>query len=344
MKIGLLAPCWLPVPPPGYGGIERVVYLLANGLVDLGHDVTLFASGDSRTKAKLESVFEVAPTERIGLSFWELRHVLHCYERASEFDVINDHSGPLAAALAEAVVTPVVHTIHGPLSGAAGAIYDGVTRVAPRTRFISVSRSQRRPRPGYNWLANCPNGLDLPAYPFSSERDDYLLFLGRMHEKKGAHRAAEVAMEAGLPLKIAGKMHEPRERRYFEEFVRPYLRDGIEYLGEVSHAEKVTLLQRARATLFPIAWDEPFGLVMLESMACGTPVVATAHGAVAEVIESGRSGIIVDDYRAIPDALGEADRLDPRELRRYVEERFSPARTVRDYAAALEHAVEGARA
>ena len=344
MRIAVLAPCWFPVPPVGYGGIEWVVSLLADGLVDSGHDVTLFASGDSLTKAKLAAVHRVAPSEWIGRSFWELRHVLHCLERADEFDVINDHSGPPAAALGGIVDTPVVHTVHGPLDGEPGLLYDQVAAVAPETSLVSLSMNQRKPRPNYNWIANCPNALDLSVYPFRRARGDYLLFLGRMSPDKGAHRAVAVAMEAGLPLKLAGKMREPKERDYFAEFVEPHLGDGIEWLGEVSHGQKVELLQHARATLFPIEWEEPFGLVMIESMACGTPVIATSRGAVPEVIEHGRSGVIVDDYRIIPAALEQADRLDPRELRSYVEERFSPMRMVRDYVKAYEAAAERARA
>ena len=344
MKIAVVAPCWFPVPPTGYGGIEWVVSLLADGLVERGHEVTLFASGDSHTSADLAAIHPVAPSEWIGRSFWELRHVLHCYERAGEFDVINDHSGPFAAALGAAIATPVVHTVHGPLVGEPGELYDQVARVAPETGLISLSMNQRKPRPGFNWIANCPNALDLSVYPFRPQRGDYLLFLGRMSPDKGAHRAVAVAMEAGLPLKIAGKMREPKEREYWEQFVEPHLGDGIEWLGEVSHGEKVELLQHARATLFPIEWEEPFGLVMIESMACGTPVIATNRGAVGEVVEHGRSGIIVEDYRIMGSALEEADRLDSRELRRFVEERFSPLRMVRDYLKAYELAVERANA
>jgi glycosyltransferase involved in cell wall biosynthesis len=344
MKIAVLAPCWFPVPPLGYGGIEWVVSLLADGLADNGHDVTLFASGDSHTKAELSYVHRTAPSEWIGRSFWELRHVLHCFERADEFDVINDHSGPPAAVFGGVVDTPLVHTVHGPLEGEPGLLYDQVAAVAPDTAMVSLSMNQRKPRPNLNWIANCPNALDLSVYPFRPYRGDYLLFLGRMSPDKGAHRAVAVAMEAGLPLKLAGKMREPKEREYFAEFVEPHLSDGIEWLGEVSHGQKVELLQHARATLFPIEWEEPFGLVMIESMACGTPVIATARGAVPEVIEHGRSGIVVDDYRIIPAALEQADRLDPRELRSYAEEHFSPRRMVRDYVKAFELARERARA
>jgi glycosyltransferase involved in cell wall biosynthesis len=342
VKIAILAPAWFAVPPTGYGGIEWVVSLLADGLVDAGHDVTLFASGDSRTKAKLASVFPEAPNRMIGRTFWELRHALSCFVRADEFDVINDHTGMLGAVLGATVSTPVAHTVHGPLAGAPGEMYEAMSRVAPRVGLISISMNQRKPKPHLNWIANCHNALDFSVYPVKPHRGDYLLFLGRLSPDKGAHRAVAVAMETGLPLKIAGKMHEQKEREYFHELVEPHLVDGIEYLGEVTHGEKVELLQNARATLFPIEWEEPFGLVMIESMACGTPVIATRWGAVPEVIEHGRSGIIVDHYNEMSAALEAADRLDPIELRRYVEEEFSPHRMVRDYLAAYEAAIDQA--
>jgi glycosyltransferase involved in cell wall biosynthesis len=340
VRIAVLSPPWFPVPPSGYGGIEWVVSLLADGLVDAGHDVTLFATGDSSTKAKLEAVYERAPSEWIGRSFWELRHTLHCYQRQDEFDIIHDHSGPFAAVLSAAIETPVVHTVHGPLNGEPGQLYDQVMRVAPNLGLISLTMNQRAPRPGFNWIANVPNALDLSVYPFRPQRGDYLLFIGRMSPDKGAHRAVTTAIETGLPLKIAGKMREPLEHQYFDAYVRPHLNSQIEYLGEVSHGEKVELLQHARATLFPIEWEEPFGLVMIESMACGTPVIATRWGAVPEVIEPGRGGVIVDEWRAAPAALIDADRISPETCRRYVEERFAPERMVRDYLRAYETMLE----
>ncbi|HYX89691.1 MAG TPA: glycosyltransferase family 4 protein [Gaiellaceae bacterium] len=338
LRIAILAPVWFAVPPSGYGGIEWVVSLLADGLTDAGHDVTLFASGDSRTRAHLSAVYEHAPSEQIGRSLPELRHVLACYGLAGDFDVINDHTGPLGAALGGLVQAPVVHTVHGPLDDDAGHVYDGIAKVAPNVGLISISLNQRRPKPDLNWIANVPNALDLEHYPCHPHRGDYLLFLGRMNHEKGAHRAIAVAMELGLPLKLAGKVREPREREYFEAFVEPHLGNGIDYLGEVNHGTKVELLQNARATLFPIEWEEPFGLVMIESMACGTPVIATRHGAVPEVIDDERAGVVVGDWREIPAVLDRADAIEPTECRRYAEERFAPERMVADYVRAYRQA------
>jgi glycosyltransferase involved in cell wall biosynthesis len=344
VRIAILSPAWFPVPPPGYGGIERIVSLLADGLVDAGHEVTLFASGDSHTKAELSYVYPQAPSELIGTALPDLSHALACYARAGEFDVVNDHSGPVAAALGGAVETPVVHTVHGPLDAEDGEVYERIARVVPGVGLISVSLNQRRPKPHLPWIANCPNAVDLSLYPAKPHQGDYLLFLGRMSADKGCHRAIAVAMELGMPLKIAGKSRERRERQYFADFVEPHLgHHGIEYLGEVSHGHKVELLQDARATLFPIEWEEPFGLVMIESMACGTPVIATRHGAVPEVIEHGRGGIVVDHFREMPGALEQADALDPMECRRYVEERFAPERMVADYVDAYQIALSGVR-
>jgi glycosyltransferase involved in cell wall biosynthesis len=196
--------------------------------------------------------------------------------------------------------------------------------------------NQRKPRPELNWVGNCPNALEFDLYPFAPERGDYLLFLGRMSHDKGAHRAVRTAIETGMPLKIAGKMREPLEKQYFDEYVRPHLSSRIEYVGEVSHGEKVELLQHACATLFPINWEEPFGLVMIESMACGTPVIAMRRGAVEEVIGDGGGGVIIDDWRDASKALEAADAIEPETCRAYVEEWFAPERMVRDYLAAYE--------
>ena len=339
MRIAILSPVWFPVPPTGYGGIEWVVALLANGLVDAGHDVTLFAAGNSRTKANLESVFPEAPSSQIGYSWLDLRHALACYVRAEDFDVVNDHSGPAAATLGGLVSTPVVHTVHGPLDDLSQANYRGMAALAPGVGLVSVSMNQRRPAPDLPWVGNVPNALDLDSYPFRAEPGEYLLYLGRLHPDKGAHRAIEVARRAGIPIKLAGKKRERAEQKYFDEKVHPLLGEDAEYVGETSHPTKVALLQNARATLFPIDWEEPFGLVMIESMACGTPVVATRRGAVPEVVAEGRSGVIVEDWREMVDAIADADEIERAECRRYAEARFSAPRMVADYEAVYERVV-----
>jgi glycosyltransferase involved in cell wall biosynthesis len=338
MRVAILSPVWFPVPPTGYGGIELIVSLLADGLVDDGHEVTLFASGDSLTKANLAYTYERAPSELIGRTIPELRHALACYTRASDFDVINDHSGMPAAARGGALSTPVLHTVHGPLDGEAGGTYESIQQVAPDVGLISISLNQRRPKPDLPWVANIPNAIDLSLYPCKPHRGDYLLFLGRMSPDKGAHRALAVALETGLPLKIAAKCREPLEIRYFDEFIRPHLGGGIEYVGEVGHADKVELLMGARALISPIDWEEPFGLMMIEAMACGTPVISTRRGAVPEIVDHGRTGVIVDNYREMEDeaVLALADSLDPVVIRTEVEERFSPEHMVADYVAAYE--------
>ena len=291
LKIAIIAPPWLPVPPERYGGVEWVVSLLADRLAELGHDVTLFACGGSITQAELVTTSPRTPTSRgSGSSFRSWSTPCFRTAQASRFDIVSDHSGlrrggdgrPRARRRSCTPCTARSTT-------STGRIYRLIAELNPRLRFISTSLKQREPAEDLPWVANCPSALDLDAYPFSDRRGDYLLYVGRMSPQKGAGRAIAVAQEMGVPLKLAGKMHEADERAYFSREVAPHLGDRIQYLGEVSHEEKVRLLQRARCTMFPIDWEEPFGLVMLESMACGTPVVATRRGAVPEVISTAAS-------------------------------------------------------
>jgi glycosyltransferase involved in cell wall biosynthesis len=333
LRIAIISPPWFPVPPPGYGGIEWIVSLLADGLAEAGHDVTLFASGDSHTKGKLSWVFRTAPSHWIGQTFWELKHTLAALDRADEFDVINDHSGALAAALLGiAPATPGCHTVHGPLTGEDGRIYHDIARSNPSIGLISLSLSQRTPAADLPWLANCPNALDLERYRPGDGKDDYVLFLGRMAPDKGPERAIRAARKLGLEIRLAGKLQDIEEIAHFDAEVRPLLGPGVEYLGEVSLDEKVELLQRARATVFPISWPEPFGLVMIESMACGTPVVATRFGAVPEVLEDGVGAVIVEGEQDLVAGLERALTLSGEDARDVAVRRFSPGRMVDDYA------------
>jgi glycosyltransferase involved in cell wall biosynthesis len=331
LKIGIVAPPWFAVPPERYGGVEWVVSLLADGLADLGHDVTLHAAGGSISRAHLDTTFDEPQAHRVGRTLPELEHTLAAWSRSQGFDIVNDHSGMLGAAMADLCPSPVCHTVHSALDGESGRIYSLVAQTNPRLRFISLSIKQREPLPLLPWLANCPSALDLDAYPFSPRRGDYLMFLGRMSPDKGAADAIRVAEAIGMPLKIAGKMHEPHERDYFAHEIAPHLSSTIEYVGEVSHLEKVRLLQGARCTLFPIDWEEPFCLAMIEAMACGSPVVATRRGAVDEVIADGISGLIVDTVDELAAAVEQADAIDAQWCRDHVEEHFSDRRMVRRY-------------
>ena len=239
MRVGLVCPVWLLVPPEAYGGTERVVALLAEGLVDADHDVTLFASGDSQTRARLESVFHTAPSEWIGHTYWEMQHALHAFRKGDEFDVVHDHTGMLGLAFGGLIRTPFCHTVHGPLDGQPGRLYEQVLDLAPNAKLISISMNQRKPSRGSldRELSQRARPLDVSLPAQVGRR---LPRLPRPHEPgQGSSPGAAVALETGLPLKIAAKCREPLEIRYFDEFIRPHLGGGIEYVGEVGHADKV---------------------------------------------------------------------------------------------------------
>lgn len=324
MKIAQIAPCWLTVPPHGYGGTELVVAHLANGLVDRGHDVTLFASGGSVTKAKLVSYYDEPPgtIAIVANPFADLPHVLQAYSHAGEFDLIHDHTSPLGISIgAHISQPPVVHTLHGPpFAPDAKPIYE---LIGKQLHVVAISQYQRAGMPELNYAGVVYNGIDLNDYPFRKEKEDYLLFLGRMSPQKGAHLAIDAATRLGRRLIIATKIAEPVEEEYFEKEVKPVLTDKVEMLGEISVEEKADLYSRATCTLMPIQWPEPFGLVMTESMACGTPVAAYRNGSVPEIIEDGVSGFIVEDQDGLMRAIERVGEIDPAACRARVEALFS---------------------
>ena len=339
MKIGMIAPPWFPLPPRGYGGIELVVSLLTEGLVARGHEVTLFASGDSVTDACLSYVFDRAPFERIESgAHLEIAHGLAAYSRAGDFDVIHDHDGYATRAMGALVHrlldVPVVATLHGP---ADPVTQESLSALRDDLRFIAISDYQRDGFPDLQFAGTIPNAIDVSSHPFSAEKDDYFLFLGRMIADKGAHTACEVARRLGVRLILAGKVNEEPERVYYREQIEPFLSDNIHFRGEVEHNVKAELYRKAKCTLFPIQWPEPFGLVMIESLAAGTPVIAFRRGSVPEVIEHGRTGFIVETVDEMVEAARHIDEIDPEECRRSVEERFGIERFV----VAHEHAYAG---
>ena len=324
MKIGMISPPWFPLPPKGYGGIELVVYLLTEGLVRRGHEVELFASGDSRTRARLSYVFDQAPRERLEQgSHLEIIHSLAAYRRAGEFDLIHDHDGfasrALGALVNELLGTPVVATLHGP---ADPLTQESLSSLREDMAFVAISDYQRQGFPDLNFVGTIPNAIEVEKHPYSYEKDDYLLFIGRMNHEKGADTAINTARQLNARLIMAGKVNEEHEREYYEKVVEPYLSDNIHFRGEVDNNVKLELYRGARATLFPIHWPEPFGLVMIESLAAGTPVVAFRRGSVPEVLEHGRTGFIVDTEEEFVDAVRHIDEIDPRECRKVAAERF----------------------
>lgn len=337
MRIGLIAPPWVTVPPTGYGGTERVVDRLARGLQGADHDVVLFTIGDSTCPVPRRWVYEQAQ-EPMGVDMAEARHLVRAYRALADCDVIHDHT--LLGPFFSAGKTPVVTTNHGPFTSDLREIYGAI---ATRVPIIAISRSQRAEAPELPITAVIHHGIDPEAFPVGTGDGGYLLFLGRMAPEKGAHRAIEVARRAGLPLVIAAKMREPAERRYFSESVEPHLGPGIKYVGEIHQDDKLALLGGARALLNPISWAEPFGLVMVEALACGTPVLTFPNGAAPEIVEHGRTGWWCQDVDSMAAAVEQIDLLDRTDCRAAVEGHFSSRRMVDEHLVLYRSLLDGRR-
>ena len=338
MRIAQIAPVWFAVPPAGYGGIELVVSEIADGLAERGVDVTLFASGGSSSRGTVVSpLAEPPPPELLGNVWYDAYHTLSAYLRAHEFDLIHDHSGIIGPALGAVLdgTPPVVHTLHGPWTEQAKQYYSLIDQ---RVHLVAISEAQRADHLGVRYAAVVHNGIDLSAYPLREDKEDFLLFVGRSNPDKGPALAIEIAKRCGLPLKMIVKKHEPLEREYGDRVVVPQLRGDEEILESVPHEVKVDLMGRARATIFPIQWSEPFGLVMIEAMACGSPVIGSGMGAAPEVVVDGVTGFLRDTIDEMTACVGKVDELSPSECRRVVEERFS-ARVMVDRYEALYHQI-----
>ena len=347
MRIALIAPLFETVPPRGYGGIERVVASLCDGLTERGHLVTLFASAGSRTAAQLVpgsnaplreymtpgELQETAPHLHLAM-------ISEVYRRADDFDVIHSHVEPYTFPFADLVDTPTVITAHGTLEP---PIVAEILGRYPRIRLVSISRAQRMPLRSLSvkWAGNVYNGVPVEDYSFRTQHGDYLAFLGRITPAKRPDRAIEVARRARLPLKVGAKI-DPSDQIYWEEEIGPlFAANDVEFLGEVDDAAKVELLSGAYATLMPIDWAEPFGLAMVESLACGTPVIALRRGSVPEIIDDGRTGWIcntVDDMVAAIPRVRELDRAQCRQAAL----RFDVSTMVRGYESVYRSAIHGA--
>jgi glycosyltransferase involved in cell wall biosynthesis len=337
MRIAQIAPLLERVPPPAYGGIELVVGLLTDELVRRGHEVTLFASGDSISLAKLVSVHPRAlrlDPDVKEHNIYEMLQLGFVYERAEEFDIIHSHVCCPALPYANLIKTPTVHTLHGIFTPDNAKMF----QYAKHQPFVSISDAQRELRLGLNYVSTVYNGIDVNSYQFHPHPDNppYLAFLGRISPEKGTHLAIAIAKQTGWHLKIAGKV-DVVDIEYFEQEVKPHI-DGqqIEYLGEANHVQKNALMGGAVATLFPITWREPFGLVMVESMASGTPVIAMKLGSTVEVVKHGKTGFLCSNVADFISALDQVNELDRYVCRDYVQNNFSLQRMTDGYEAVYQ--------
>ena len=331
MRIAQIAPLVESVPPKHYGGTERIIAYLTEELVRFGHKVTLFASGDSVTSAELVPVCRQSFRQNKRATDYLSREVLlmdHVMQRAGEFDLIHFHTGCLHYLICRQLPVPHVTTLHGRLDTPESIRLYERFRQMP---LVSISNAQRAPWPCANWQATIYHGLPSDLFQFHPEPGNYLAFLGRASPEKRVDRAIEIARAVGMPLKIAAKV-DRADRRYFKREVEPLLGDPhIEWIGEISDKDKDAFLGNAYALLFPIDWPEPFGLVMIESMACGTPVIAYEGGSVSEVMEDGVTGFIVNDIEQAVEGVRRVRDLDRARCRQIFSKRFTASRMATDY-------------
>ncbi len=339
----MLAPPWISVPPRGYGGVESVVSVLTEALVARGHDVTLFAAPGSRTSARLRTLLAAPHPEAIERSVYEADHVARAFaaieEEHSPFDIVHDHCGAVALAMADRIDVPLLHTVHGPFTADMHAFY---AEHGEKASIVAISHCQRACAPSaLRGMAVVPNPIEVARWPLLRRKDHFLLWVGRMTEEKGPHRAIAVARAAGRPLVLAGPI-QPGQETFFARMVEPHL-DGhqISYIGEIGGREKVQAFSRAAALLMPIRWPEPFGMVMIEAMACGTPVLAFREGSTSEVVDEGVSGFVVDDEAAMAGAVARLGEIDPAACRASAEQRFGSAAVAARYEAAYGRVVTG---
>ena len=342
LRIAMVAPPYFTVPPDGYGGVESVVADLVDSLVERGHHVTLIGSGHHATKAQcFISTNDTAQADGLGEP---LPEVVHAAEVAGiigdlDVDLVHDHTlaGPL---LARARSCPTIVTAHGPVDGEPGRYYRALKDTIS---LVAISSAQRAKAPRLPWLATIGNAVRVDTFPFRASKEEFVLFLGRFHPQKAPHLAIDAARDVGIPIVLAGKCAEPLERAYFEREIEPRFGTDVTIFGVANATAKRDLLARAKCLLFPVCWDEPFGLVMVEAMACGTPVVGLRRGAVPEVVLHGQTGIVVDEPADLAEAINRSEEIDPVECRRHVEDCFSMERMGADYEAAYRRALSSTR-
>lgn len=336
MRVLQVAPPWFEVPPRGYGGIELMISALADGLVEAGHDVTLLASGGSDTTADLHEVYATPPSADLGDTVTELLHVL-AVDDLGDFDIVHDHTLLGAARGAARGVAGLVHTLHGPWSDRSRRLY---RRLARNTTLVAISHHQTRTAPEVPVAAVIHHGIDIDRYAIGLERTDELVFVGRANPEKGPEQAIEIARRTGRPLAMAIKVNEPGEREYWRCVLEPRLhRIEAHVTFDATHDDKVAMMARGHAVVMPIQWAEPFGLVMVEAGACGTPVVVYGRGAAPELVRDGVTGFVVDPAAGVDAfcrAVDRVDEIDPAACHQHVAANFSRDRMVERHLALYE--------
>lgn len=351
MRIALLSSFEEPVPPKLYGGTERIVHTLAEEWVKMGHDVTLYASGDSQTSAKLVPCTPRAirmlkearnPTTRQALNWYALVTALLDI-RDTTYDIIHNHFGWQTLLFTSLLDWPIVTTLHGTLDKALMPTEHTMHNYFREAPFVSISNSQRRHSPKLNYVDTIYHGIYPEEFEFNDKPGDYLAFLGRIHPQKGPTHAIRLAKQTGQKLIMAAKV-DPAEIQYFRRQIRPHI-DGkqIIFLGEVGHEEKVKLLKNARAVLLPLQWDEPFGIVNIEAMACGTPVITMRRGSTPEIIEDGKNGFLCRSMAEMRDAIEKIGTIDRHYCREYVEQNFTARKMAENYIKVFDMLVKGRR-
>lgn len=345
MKIAMIASPIESIPPPMYGGTERVISSLTEELVKMGHDVTLFASGDSKTSAKLVSLFDTPlrkaypkseeVMQRIQTT---LLHLGNAYSMQDQFDVIHDHTSFFGLSYAQASRTPVVSTLHGCLTKENVDMF----RKLRKPSIVSISLSQKEHIPDLNYVATIYNGLDMINYPYSKTHDGYLLAVGRLCPEKGIHNAITIAEKLDLPLIIAAKL-EDKNIDYFNTQIKPRLNQKIRWVGEVNERERNMLMSHAMCFLHPLEWEEPFGLTIIEAMSCGTPVVAYDRGSMREIIQHGKNGFLAKNTEEAIGYIQKIDTISREYCRFYSMNTFSSRRMAREYEAVYEYLLRPSR-
>lgn len=331
------------VPPKKYGGSERVIYYLTEELIKMGHDVTLFASGDSQTSAKLISVVprslrEMNVRDVYGLNEWNFLNFGTAYSMQEKFDVIHDHTYTTSLPTANLSKTPVVMTIHSTFHEGNIALFKEFNNV----NFITISKMQAKLARGVSTLGTVYNGLEMKHYPFGAEHKGYLFFVGRMNREKGVHKAIEIAEALHMPLLIAARIREDGgegEREYFETTIKPRLTDKILYIGEVDEEERNNLMKKALCVPHPSIWPEPFGLTLIESLACGAPVVALNTGSIPEIIKDGKTGFVAESVEGMIKGVKNIHKIDRRYCRNYALRTFSARQMAKGYEAVYKRAI-----